>query len=48
VSVAPSGTLVALEHAPDQASAVQGLLAGGAASHRDLAGRERVTIGRAP
>lgn len=48
VSAAPSGTLVALEHAPDQASAVQGLLAGGAASHRDLAGRERVTIGRAP
>ncbi len=43
---APAGTLLALEHAPDQAEAVRSLL-DGAETRRDLAGRERVTIGRA-
>jgi len=47
VSAAPPGTLAALEHAPDQALAVRGLLAG-ADTRRDLAGRERATIGRTP
>ena len=46
VAQAPSGTRLALEHAPDQAEAVRRLLAG-AASRRDLAGRERVTVGTA-
>jgi len=41
----PVGTKLALEHAPGQAEAVRGLLAD-AITHRDLAGRERVTIGR--
>jgi release factor glutamine methyltransferase len=41
---APRGTRVALEHAPDQARAVRAMLAG-AATHPDLAGRERVTTG---
>jgi release factor glutamine methyltransferase len=44
---APRGTLLALEHAPDQGSAVRALLHD-AETHRDLAGRERVTVGRAP
>jgi len=43
---APSGTLLALEHAPAQAGAVRDLLTG-AETHRDLAGRERATVGRA-
>jgi release factor glutamine methyltransferase len=43
--VAGAGTLLALEHAPAQAAAVRALL-DGAETHRDLAGRERVTIGR--
>ena len=43
---APAGTRLALEHAPQQAAAVRGLLAG-SETHRDLTGRERVTIGRA-
>ena len=43
---APTGTLLALEHAPDQAEAVRSLL-DGAETPRDLAGRERVTMGRA-
>jgi release factor glutamine methyltransferase len=43
---APAGTLLALEHAPAQAEAVRSLL-DGAETRRDLAGRERVTIGRA-
>jgi release factor glutamine methyltransferase len=44
VSGAPSGTRLALEHAPHQAEAVRSLLLA-ARSHRDLAGRERVTAG---
>ena len=42
---APGGTRYALEHAPHQAAAVRGLLAG-AETWRDLAGHERVTTGR--
>jgi release factor glutamine methyltransferase len=48
VAGAPSGTPLALEHAPGQAAAVRELLAAGAETRRDLAGRERVTLGRAP
>jgi release factor glutamine methyltransferase len=44
----PAGTLLALEHAPSQAAAVRELLGEGARTERDLAGRERVTVGRAP
>jgi release factor glutamine methyltransferase len=44
---APPGTRLALEHAPAQAAAVRGLLRD-AETHRDLAGRERVTTGSAP
>ncbi len=47
VALAGAGTRLALEHAPDQAAAVRGLLEG-AETHRDLAGRERVTVGTAP
>jgi release factor glutamine methyltransferase len=47
VSEAARGTLLALEHAPAQAEAVRSFL-DGAETHRDLAGRERVTVGRAP
>ncbi len=47
LTAAPPGTRLALEHAPGQADAVRAQLAG-AATHRDLAGRERVTVGRAP
>jgi release factor glutamine methyltransferase len=47
VGGAPSGTPLALEHAPGQAATVRSLL-GGAVTHRDLAGHERVTVGRAP
>jgi release factor glutamine methyltransferase len=46
VAQALSGTLLALEHAPAQAEAVRSLL-DAAETHRDLAGRERVTVGRA-
>jgi release factor glutamine methyltransferase len=46
VAQAPAGTRLALEHAPAQAEAVRGLLRG-AATRRDLAGLERVTVGRA-
>jgi len=46
VASAPPGTLLALEHAPGQAAAVRGLLRD-AHIHRDLAGRERATVGRA-
>jgi hypothetical protein len=35
---------VALEHAPDQAAAVRALLHA-PETHRDLAGRERVSLG---
>ena len=45
VDEAPPGTLLALEHAPGQAEAVRGVLAA-ASTRLDLAGRERVTIGR--
>jgi release factor glutamine methyltransferase len=47
VAQAPSGTRLALEHSPAQAETVRGLLEG-AETHRDLAGRERVTTGTAP
>ena len=47
VRAAPRNTLLALEHAPAQASAVRQLLLE-AGTRRDLAGRERVTVGRAP
>jgi release factor glutamine methyltransferase len=47
VSAAPSGTRLALEHAPGQAGAVRGLL-DEAQTRLDLSGRERVTVGRAP
>jgi release factor glutamine methyltransferase len=40
------GTLLALEHAPSQADAVRAMLRD-AETRRDLAGRERVTLGRA-
>lgn len=46
VAQASRGTALALEHAPHQATAVRELL-DGAATRRDLAGRERVTTGRA-
>ncbi len=44
VAEIPGGTRVALEHSPHQAQAVRGLLEA-AETHRDLAGRERVTAG---
>ena len=47
VGQASPGQLLALEHAPAQAAAVRDLLTG-ARTERDLAGRDRVTIGRAP
>jgi release factor glutamine methyltransferase len=47
IAQAPSGTLLALEHAPSQAESVRALLHD-AHTTRDLAGRERVTAGRAP
>jgi release factor glutamine methyltransferase len=47
VSGAPSGTRLALEHAPGQAADVRALLHD-AATQQDLAGRERVTVGGAP
>lgn len=47
VTGAPAGTLLALEHAPDQGAAVRSLLRNAGTRH-DLAGRERVTVGRAP
>jgi release factor glutamine methyltransferase len=47
VASAPPGTRLALEHAPGQAEAVRALLRD-AETRRDLAGRERVTIGSAP
>jgi hypothetical protein len=43
----PSGTLLALEHAAAQGEAVR-LLLRDSETHRDLAGLERVTVGRAP
>lgn len=47
VGQAPAGLRLALEHAPDQSVAVRQLLAD-ADTRRDLAGRERVTVGVAP
>ena len=47
VREAPTGVRLALEHAPHQAAAVRALLTG-ARTVRDLAGRERVTVGAAP
>ncbi len=47
VTEAPAGTRLALEHAPHQAADVRALLRY-AETRRDLAGRERVTVGRAP
>lgn len=46
VGEAPAGMRLALEHAPGQAEAVRSLLTD-AQTLTDLAGRERVTIGRA-
>jgi release factor glutamine methyltransferase len=46
-ATAPSGTTLALEHAPAQAAAVRALLAD-ARTIRDLAARERVTVGTVP
>ena len=42
---APAGLRVALEHAPSQTASMRGMLAE-PETRRDLAGRERVTIGR--
>ena len=47
VNEAPTGTRLALEHAPHQGEAVRGLLED-AETRRDLAGHERVTLGAAP
>lgn len=47
VEQAPTGTRMALEHAPAQAVVVRALLED-ATTVRDLAGRERVTLGTAP
>jgi release factor glutamine methyltransferase len=47
VAGAPSGLRLALEHAPAQAQAVRDLLRDGE-TRLDLAGVERVTVGRAP
>jgi len=47
IAQASAGTALALEHAPAQAEAVRALLAE-AVTHRDLTGRERVTLGRVP
>jgi release factor glutamine methyltransferase len=47
VYAAPAGTRLALEHSPGQAPEVRALLES-AETRRDLAGRERVTVGRVP
>ena len=47
IAEAPAGSLLALEHAPSQAETVRSLLADSRTT-RDLGGRERVTVGRAP
>ncbi|MDQ5834756.1 MAG: peptide chain release factor N(5)-glutamine methyltransferase, partial [Actinomycetota bacterium] len=47
VAAAPPGTRLALEHAPGQAKAVRALLRD-AETRRDLAGRERLTVGLSP
>ena len=48
VAQAPPGTPLALEHAPHHGEVVRALLAGGAETREDLAGRDRVTLGVAP
>jgi release factor glutamine methyltransferase len=47
VAGARTGTRLALEHAPGQAAGVRALLRD-SETREDLAGRERVTVGRAP
>jgi release factor glutamine methyltransferase len=47
IASAPSGARLALEHAPAQAEGVRALM-GSALTVRDLAGRERVTLGSVP
>lgn len=47
VAEAPAGTPLTLEHAPAQAAAVRSLLRD-ASTRRDLAGRERMTLGVVP
>jgi release factor glutamine methyltransferase len=47
VAALPPGTLVALEHADDQAEVVRGML-DEAVSYPDLADWDRITVGRAP
>lgn len=47
VASAPPGQPLALEHAPEQGASVRALLHD-ARTARDLGGRERVTVGRAP
>jgi release factor glutamine methyltransferase len=47
IGQAAPGQLLALEHAPAQAAAIRDLLTD-ARTERDLAGRDRVTIGTAP
>jgi hypothetical protein len=47
VAGAPSGTPLALEHAPDQATRVAALLRE-PRTLLDLSGRPRVTVGAAP
>ena len=47
VASGPAGTQLALEHAPHQAVEVRKLLVGGE-TLKDLAGRERVTLGSIP
>ena len=47
ITTAPAGTQLALEHAPDQAAEIRGLLVGGE-TLQDLAGRDRVTLGSVP
>lgn len=47
VAAAPSGTRLALEHAPDQGAAVRGLL-DDSRTVKDLGGRDRVTVGLVP
>jgi release factor glutamine methyltransferase len=47
VGAAPTGARLALEHAPHHAQGVRALLRA-ARSRRDLAGRERVTVGAVP
>jgi release factor glutamine methyltransferase len=47
IQSAPAGTQLALEHAPAQAGAVRSMLVGGE-TLRDLARRDRITLGSVP